>query len=81
MPLNIFNIDDPQIDRDAVASTKRRPIYTTTYVQKGFEANASGELFNMPAGAAQLAFGAAWRHEYQRSEVDYVAIAVPTAPA
>lgn len=73
-PLNIFNIDDPQtiatLSQYAVS-----PMYSTTYVQKGFEANASGELFNMPAGAAQLAFGGAWRREYQRSEVDYVALA------
>jgi outer membrane receptor protein involved in Fe transport len=48
---------------------------TTTYTTKGFEANASGELFNLPAGAVQLAFGAQWRKEYQRNEVDYVALA------
>jgi outer membrane receptor protein involved in Fe transport len=48
---------------------------TITYVSKGFEANASGELFNLPAGAVQLAFGAQWRKEYQRNEVDYVALA------
>lgn len=73
-PLNIFNIDDPQ----TVATLQQysaRPMYKTVYVQKGFEANASGEVFNMPAGAAQLAFGAQWRREYQRSEVDYIALA------
>jgi outer membrane receptor protein involved in Fe transport len=73
-PLNIFNIDDPQ----TVATLQQyaaRPFASTTYVQRGFEVNASGELFNLPAGAAQLAFGGAWRHEYQRNEVDYIAIA------
>jgi outer membrane receptor protein involved in Fe transport len=74
VPLNVFNIDDPQ-SVSTLSQYEARPIYTTTYVQRGFEANASGELFDMPAGAAQLAFGAAWRHEYQRSEVDYIAIA------
>ena len=73
-PLNVFNIEDPQ-SIATLSAYEARPIYTTTYVQRGFEANASGELFNMPAGAAQLAFGAAWRREYQRSEVDYIAIA------
>ncbi|HEY9400648.1 MAG TPA: TonB-dependent receptor, partial [Luteimonas sp.] len=73
-PLNVFNIDDPQ-SIATLASFESRPIYTTMYVQRGFEANASGELFDMPAGAASLAFGAAWRREYQRSEVDYTAIA------
>lgn len=73
-PLNIFNIDDPQ----SIATLQQyavSPMYTTTSVQKGFEANASGELFNLPAGAAQLAFGAAWRRDYLRSDVDYVALA------
>jgi len=73
-PLNIFNIQDPQtiatLSKYAVS-----PLSTLTYVQKGFEANASGELFNMPAGAAQLAVGAQWRREYQRNEVDFVALA------
>jgi outer membrane receptor protein involved in Fe transport len=73
-PLNVFNIEDPAT-LATLSAYEARPIYTTTYVQRGFEANASGELFNMPAGAAQLAFGAAWRREYQRSEVDYIAIA------
>jgi iron complex outermembrane receptor protein len=75
-PLNIFNIEDPQTVA-TLAAFESRPFYQTTYVQRGFEANASGELFNLPAGAAQLAFGAAWRREYQRNEVDYTAIARP----
>ena len=75
-PLNVFNINDPQTIA-TLSAFESRPIYSTTYVQRGFEANASGELFDLPAGAAQLAFGAAWRKEYQRSEVDYTAIARP----
>jgi outer membrane receptor protein involved in Fe transport len=77
-PLNIFNIDDPQ----TIATLLKynvNPTASTTYVQRGFEANASGELFQMPAGAAQLAFGGQWRKEYQRSEVEYVSIANPDA--
>jgi len=73
-PLNIFNIDDPQ----TIATLQQYavdPMQTITYVSKGFEANASGELFQMPAGAAQLAFGAQWRKEYERNEVDYITIA------
>jgi outer membrane receptor protein involved in Fe transport len=73
-PLNIFNIEDPQ----TIATLQQyavNPMNTTTYTTKGFEANASGELFNLPAGAVQLAFGAQWRKEYQRNEVDYVALA------
>ena len=72
-PLNVFNINDPQ-SIATLAAYEARPVYSTLYVQRGFEANASGELFDLPAGAAQLAFGAQWRKEYQRSEVDYIAI-------
>lgn len=73
-PLNIFNIQDPQTI-STLQQYAVHPMYLTTTVEKSVEANASGELFNLPAGAAQLAFGAQWRHDYLRSEVDYPAIA------
>ncbi|MGR4875106.1 TonB-dependent receptor domain-containing protein [Pseudoxanthomonas sp. LARHCG66] len=73
-PLNIFNIDDPQTIA-TLSQYEARPYYSTMRQNRSFEANASGELFNLPAGAVQLAFGASWREEYQRSEVDYIAIA------
>jgi len=77
-PVNIFNIEDP-----ATIATLRKynvnPLATLSYVSKGLEANASGELFNLPAGAVQLAFGAQWRKEYERSSVEYVAVANPDA--
>jgi iron complex outermembrane receptor protein len=75
-PLNIFNIQDPQ----TIATLQKyavNPLSSILYVQKGFEANASGELFNLPAGAVQLALGGQYRREYQRSSVDYVALANP----
>ncbi|MFT3897881.1 MAG: TonB-dependent receptor [Thermomonas sp.] len=77
-PVNIFNIEDPA----TIATLSKynvNPYGSNLYISKGFEANASGELFQMPAGAAQLAFGAQWRHEYQRSEVEFVAVANPDA--
>ena len=73
-PLNIFNINDPQTIA-TLSQYEARPVYSTMYQTRSFEANASGELFDLPAGAVQLAFGGAWREEYQRSEVDYIAIA------
>jgi len=73
-PLNIFNIFDPQ-SVATMQAAEARPVYSTMYQTRSFEANASGELFSLPAGAVQLAFGGAWREEYQRSEVDYIAIA------
>jgi outer membrane receptor protein involved in Fe transport len=74
VPLNIFNIDDPQ-SVETLSQYEARPYYSTMRQNRSFEANASGELFELPAGAVQLAFGASWREEYQRSEVDYIAIA------
>ncbi|MEJ1096197.1 MULTISPECIES: TonB-dependent receptor [unclassified Pseudoxanthomonas] len=74
VPLNIFNIDDPQ-SVETLSQYEARPYYSTMRQNRSFEANASGELFSLPAGAVQLAFGASWREEYQRSEVDYIAIA------
>ena len=77
-PVNIFNVEDPA----TIATLSKynvNPYGSTLYVSKGFEANASGELFDMPAGAAQLAFGAQWRKEYQRSEVEFVTVANPDA--
>ena len=77
-PVNIFNIEDPATIA-ALSKYNVNPYAHTLYASKGFEANASGELFQMPAGAAQLAFGAQWRNEYQRGEVEYVSIANPDA--
>jgi len=76
-PLNIFNIFDPQ-SVATLSQYEARPVYSTMYQMRSFEANANGELFELPAGAVQLAFGGAWREEYQRSEVDYIAIADDT---
>ena len=75
-PLNIFNIFDPQ----SIATLEQysaTPVYTTKYLSRQWEANASGELFDMPAGAASLAVGASHRKEYQNYLVDFIAIARP----
>ncbi|MFT3898032.1 MAG: TonB-dependent receptor [Thermomonas sp.] len=73
-PLNIFNIDDPQTIA-TLGQYTANPLSSQLYIMKSVEANASGELFDMPAGAAQLAFGAQWRKEYLRSDVDFITIA------
>jgi outer membrane receptor protein involved in Fe transport len=75
-PLNIFNIEDPQ----TIATLSKynvAPLNQSTQISKGFDVNASGELFNLPAGAVQLAFGGDWHREYLSSKVDYVTIANP----
>jgi Outer membrane cobalamin receptor protein len=74
VPLNIFNINDPQTI-STLTDYESRPSFSTTRQSRSFEANASGELFTLPAGGVQLAVGAAWREESQKSSVDYIALA------
>lgn len=73
-PLNIFNIFDPA----AIETLKKysaTPVYTTTSLSRQWDANASGELFDLPAGAASVAVGASHRKEYFNYLVDFIAIA------
>jgi outer membrane receptor protein involved in Fe transport len=72
-PLNIFNLEDP----NAVAVLQQNvvtPIYNDTYIMRSYEANANGEIFDLPAGAANLAVGLSHRSEYDHYDVDFVAI-------
>ncbi len=73
-PLNIFNIFDPQ-SVETLSRYSATPVYTTKASSKQWEANASGELFDLPAGAASLAVGASHRKESFSYLVDFIAIA------
>jgi iron complex outermembrane receptor protein len=73
-PLNIFNIFDPQ-SVDTLSRYAATPVYESKYISKEWEANASGELFDLPAGAASLAIGASHRKESFSYLVDFIAIA------
>lgn len=70
-PLNIFNLNDPQtistLQQYAVT-----PYVNVSRLLRQTEVNASGELFELPAGAVSLAVGGAYRKEYQKVDVDYV---------
>ena len=72
-PLNIFDVNSAagvaQLSPYVVT-----PFYNTLYTLRQFEANFSGELFELPAGSVSLAVGAAHRKEYQNYGVDFVAI-------
>ncbi|WP_430391453.1 TonB-dependent receptor domain-containing protein [Dyella sp. 20L07] len=63
---NIFDQADP-----AVTALLRKgvdaPVYTLTSTMKQGEANASGELWDLPAGAMQLSVGAL----YRKTTLDY----------
>lgn len=68
-PINIFNINDPS----TIAALKKLLVnpdsfYRYTMVQ--FEAGANGELFDLPAGAVNLAAGLSYRRESQSDGTD-----------
>lgn len=68
-PVNIFNVNDP----GTVAALKKllvNPVTTYDYTMKQFEAGANGELFELPAGAVNLAGGFSWRRESQLDGTD-----------
>ena len=73
-PLNIFNIYDPQ----TIATLQKysvTPHYKTRRSLKSVEANASGNLFELPAGTVSLAVGATYRKQSQTNDVEYLAVA------
>ena len=71
-PLNMFNVYDPQTI-STLKSYAANPYYNTLTISRRAEANASGELFNLPAGAVSLAVGGDYDKEYQNYGVDYIA--------
>ncbi|WP_243048028.1 TonB-dependent receptor [Dyella sp. RRB7] len=74
---NIFDQADP-----AVSALLRKgvdnPIYTMTNTMKQAQANASGELWDLPAGAVQLSAGALYRKNTMNYDVTADAILDPT---
>lgn len=68
-PINIFNLDDPaQIAALGQISTNYRNDYT--YSSTGYQLNANGEIFELPAGAVSMAVGAEYRTQQGDFEVD-----------
>ncbi|WP_267224710.1 TonB-dependent receptor domain-containing protein [Dyella silvae] len=73
---NIFNQADP-----AVTAQLRKgvdaPMYTKTNTMKQAQANASGEIWDLPAGAIQLSTGVLYRKESMNYNVTSDAILDP----
>lgn len=68
-PVNIFNVEDPvQIAALQAISTNYRTDYV--YESQGYQLNANGELFDMPAGAVLMAVGAEYRTQRGDFETD-----------
>jgi outer membrane receptor protein involved in Fe transport len=72
-PINIFNSRDPATVA-AFRAVAAGPFYNTFYIQREGDVQANGELFQLPAGAVNLAVGATERKEYTRLAVDFIAI-------
>ena len=68
-PINIFNIYDPNTIA-LLQSAKTTYQNSTDYQMKTGEFGVSGSLFDLPAGAIQLAAGASYRKEYINSIAD-----------
>ena len=73
-PINIFNVRDPSTIA-ALKSIQRNPVTTTDYTVKQFEANANGNLFDLPAGTVNLATGISYRKESTSTRTDPLAVA------
>lgn len=68
-PLNIFNINDPA-NLSSLQSMLVNPSVSSVYTVKQVEANANGDLFDLPAGTVSLATGVSYRKESTSTSAD-----------
>lgn len=73
---NIFNQADPSVGPLLSAGVKT-PIYVFTQSTKQAQVNASGELWDLPAGAMQLSVGALYRKQFMNYTVSDFAVLDP----
>jgi outer membrane receptor protein involved in Fe transport len=75
-PVNIFNLDDPaqQLALSTVSAG-----YAQNYVYEAKQAalNATGDVFELPAGQMALAVGAEYRDQNARFDTDTLSLAQP----
>ena len=73
---NIFNQADPSVGALLSAGVKT-PIYVFTQSTKQAQFDASGELWDLPAGAMQLSVGALYRKQFMNYTVSDFAVLDP----
>jgi outer membrane receptor protein involved in Fe transport len=73
---NIFNQADPSVGEQLAAGVKT-PIYVFTQSTKQAQFDASGELWDLPAGAMQLSVGALYRKQFMNYTVSDFAVLDP----
>lgn len=75
---NIFNQADPSVGALLSAGVKT-PIYVFTQSTKQGQFDASGELWDLPAGAMQLSVGALYRKQFMNYTVSDFAVLDPVS--
>jgi outer membrane receptor protein involved in Fe transport len=76
IPLNIFNLEDPaQVDALSQIAAGYNQSYE--YATRSVSAGVTGELFALPAGPAQAAFGFEWRGQQSKFDTDFLTEASP----
>ncbi|MFC3657171.1 TonB-dependent receptor [Xanthomonas hyacinthi] len=68
-PIDIFNLNSAS-NKAALEALVVNPIVTNVYTVKQFEANANGNLFDLPAGTVSLAAGVSYRKERTSTAAD-----------
>ncbi len=68
-PLNIFNLNDAS-SLGTLQQMIVNPVVSSVYTVKQAEANANGDLFELPAGMVGLAVGVSYRKEKSTSKAD-----------
>jgi outer membrane receptor protein involved in Fe transport len=74
---NPFNANAPG-NAAAVAAASARATSNEFQIEKTYHAGINGELFDLPAGAVQLALGYEYRTEYERIDPDTSLLLDPT---
>ncbi|MHB1057889.1 MAG: TonB-dependent receptor domain-containing protein [Rhodanobacter sp.] len=75
---NIFNQADPAVGAQLAKGVKT-PIYVFTQSTKQAQADASGELWDLPAGPVQLSVGALYRKQFMNYTVSDFAVLDPVS--
>ena len=75
-PVNIFNLSDPS-QLDALNSIAGSYNQNFKYQTQMAQVSATGEVFDLPAGAVQLAIGAEYRKQIGRWDTDFLTEAAP----
>ncbi|QDI04002.1 TonB-dependent receptor [Xanthomonas cerealis] len=68
-PIDVFNLNS-ESNKAALEALVVNPIVTSVYRVKQFEANANGNLFDLPAGTVSLAAGVSYRKESTSTAAD-----------